>query len=176
MLCSLATRASLERLDAWLKSTAALSRFSFSANVRKRRLSQRESRNSDTTRTQFSCSSGVTLELDSFCLSRSTLAFKFGVPRNTSMSNRPGRVTAASNERRRFVATIKMLDWRRRKSLSYEKLSEMRNNRNRTCVSMAVVSKRLSIPRFMFSRSRQNSSTSSKSMMVFSNAFKRWKM
>lgn len=49
----------------------------------------------------------VVLNLDSNRFSREALS---GVPTNRTKSNRPGRVTAASKLRKRFVATMNMTD------------------------------------------------------------------
>mmetsp|Transcript_2175 Transcript_2175/g.5099 ORF Transcript_2175/g.5099 Transcript_2175/m.5099 type:complete len:245 (+) Transcript_2175:397-1131(+) len=72
---------------------------------------------------------------------------RLGVPTNSCMSKRPGRMMAESNARRRLVAKKNMDFFARRKSLSW--------------VSMEVVSNRDSMPNPGVSRSRQNSSISS---------------
>ena len=126
----------------------------------------------------------------SFPCNRLLLAVRLGVPTNSSASNRPGRVTAASKDRNRLVATMKTQDCFRRNSFNWqsrhcygygygyggENFSTRETANPPTCVSIAVVSMRLSIARLGFSLSRQNSSISSNKITVLSSAFRRLKI
>ena len=89
-------------------STTAFANASLSENVRNRTESQRESINSRTNTFAARCSSVVNLN-DGDCnfdAIRDSLASKFGVPTNISISNRPGRVTAASNDRNLWTNVV----------------------------------------------------------------------